>query len=89
MRNLTSNPTESSHVTISRSQPVEPRGLILHYSYTVTDIEHSKVVARGNVSETFVKDLTIRGDPHSVGVRAVNSAGEGEDTTIIVSSTES
>ena len=89
MRNLISNLTESSHVTISWSQPAEPRGLILHYGYTVTDIEHSKVVARGNVTETLVKDLTIRGDPHSVSVRTVNSAGEGDDTTIIVSSTES
>ena len=75
-------------ITISWTAPEEPNGIITHYIYTVTDTETSQVIASGNTLETSVDDLTLmNAEPftsYTVSVFAVNAAGNGEDSTIVI-----
>ena len=79
-------------ITISWTAPEEPNGIITHYIYTVTESDTSQVIVSGNTVETSVDDLTLMGAKpytnYTVSVLGVNSAGDGEDRSIIVESPE-
>ena len=82
--------TDSFSVSISWSEPSEPNGVILQYNYTVSSTDTNTAIVSGSTGNTSVVEsmLTVI-EPftnYTVGVVAINSAGEGEESTVTVES---
>ena len=85
--------SDSFSVSISWSEPSEPNGVILHYNYTVSSNETITAIVRGSTgsgsSTSVVESMLSVIEPftsYTVGVVAVNSAGEGEESSVTVES---
>ena len=80
------------NITISWTAPEEPNGDITHYIYTVTDTDTSALIIGDSTTETSIVDLPLTNvvpfTNYTVSVLAVNSAGNGEDSTITTVSPE-
>ena len=72
--------------------PTEPKGTILQYTYTITDTVAGNLILSDSTVETFVNNLTGSNlEPYTdytVTVVAMNSAGDGDSSSITVLSPE-
>ena len=80
----------SFDISVAWSAPTEPNGVTLRYTYTITATD--EVIESQNTTDTSVEISSLNGiEPftdYNVSVFAVNSAGDGETTTICKRSPE-
>ena len=94
VRNLMANIVIAApfNITISWTAPEEPNGDITHYVYTVNDTATGALIIGGTTTGTSIVDLPLTNvvpfTNYTVSVLAVNSAGNGEDSTITTVSPE-
>ena len=79
-------------IDIVWSAPTEPNGIILQYTYTITDTVAGNLILSDSKDETFVNNLTVNNlEPYTeytVTVVAMNSAGDGDSSSVTVFSPE-
>ena len=85
--------SDSFSVSISWSEPSEPNGVILQYNYTVSSTDTNTAIVSGSTgsgsSTSVVESMLTVIEPftnYTVGVVAINSAGEGQESNVTVES---
>ena len=79
-------------LSINWTEPSEPNGIILHYNYTLSETTIDSEVGLGSTTETSVTDVALSGvvafTNYTVSVVAINTAGAGQKSAIILISAE-
>ena len=81
--------TDTHNITISFEPPPEPNGVVIQYSYSISDT--TQTVASGMITMTSIEEISTQIEPYTnytVSVAAMNPAGMGEESSVTVVSPE-
>ena len=79
--------TDTHNITISFEPPPEPNGVVIQYSYAISDTQTTQTVASGMVTMTSIEEISTQIEPYTnytVSVAAMNPAGVGEESSVTV-----